>query len=228
MLDWMVVNFDNGTLCEWDNPQHFVCASAAHVFTAAIEYGTFGTRNLFTLYPIFPWCFLFGFVGALVIALPQRYGPSLRAQWGRSWRPATFAYCDRWVFGPLSALHYFNPALLLLGLHTFTGGQNLSYKTNELYLSVVFMWHIKRRYSAWWEKYNYILKAGFDVGVAVSGVVQTLAFSFGTSHIAINWWGNAVSTAGVDYQAYQNKAALLEAPKGEHFGLKPDQYPTHF
>ena len=120
------------------------------------------------------------------------------------------------------------PALFLLGTHNWTGGNNLSFKTNGLYLSFTFMYYIRRRYGPWWEKYNYLLNAGFDVGVAVSGIIQTLAFSFGSSSIAINWWGNTVATAGLDYELYQNTAALLPVPKQGYFGLSPNEYPMHF
>ncbi|KAH9203702.1 hypothetical protein DL95DRAFT_277344, partial [Leptodontidium sp. 2 PMI_412] len=61
----------------------------------------------------------------------------------------------------------------------------------------IFMHYIKRQYGPWWEKHNYILEAAFDVRVAVSGIVQTFAFDFGPS-VSLNWWGNTVSTAGVD------------------------------
>jgi hypothetical protein len=33
------------------------------------------------------------------------------------------------------------------------------------------MYYIKRRYQNWWEKYNYLIEAGFDVGVAISAYV---------------------------------------------------------
>lgn len=104
---------------------------------------------------------------------------------------------------------------------------SLSYATNGIYISFIFMHYIKRRYSAWWEKYNYLLEAGFDVGVAISGIVQTFAFSMGTK-VALDWWGNKVATAGVDYVSYNQNASLYPIPDVGYFGVPPDQYPLKF
>lgn len=68
---------------------------------------------------------------------------------------------------------WFDPTVFWAGSLTWSGGNNLSYATNGLYISFIFMYVIKRRYGAWWQKYNYLLEAGFDVGVAVSGIIQT-------------------------------------------------------
>jgi hypothetical protein len=87
------------------------------------------------------------------------------------------------------------------------------------------MYYIKRRYPAWFERYNYILEAGFDVGVALSGIIQTLAFDFG-SGVSLKWWGNTVSTAGVDFLSYNQKAARLPIPEIGYFGPPPGHYPS--
>jgi OPT oligopeptide transporter protein len=111
----------------------------------------------------------------------------------------------------------------------WTGGNNLSYATNALYLSFIFMYYIKRRYTAWFEKYNYLLEAGFDVGVAISGIIQTLAFAFSTqAGVSLTWWGNTVATAGVDFQSYNQNATLLPIPDVGYFGPSPENYPMKF
>lgn len=224
MLDWMIVNFDNGTLCEWDNPEHFVCTDAVLNFASAIEYGAFGVRNMFKLYPILPWCFLMGVLIGLGWGLSERYGPTVRDYCRRKYSEGTFETFNKWFFNPLSYLSFIDPAVMWAGALNWTGGNNLSYATNGLYISFIFMYYIRRHYSAWWEKYNYILEAGFDVGVAVSGTIQTFALDFGHS-ASINWWGNSVSTAGVDYQSYNQNSTLLPIPDVGYFGLPPDKYP---
>lgn len=47
-----------------------------------------------------------------------------------------------------------------------------------------------------WEKYNYLTEAGFDVGIAISGLIQTLIFAFsnGGDGISWTWWGNSIAT----------------------------------
>lgn len=90
------------------------------------------------------------------------------------------------------------------------------------------MYWIKRRYNGWWEKYNYILEAGFDVGVAVSGIIQTLIFAFGVPWFTLKWWGNTVAVSGVDYKSYNQNATLLPLPDVGYFGLPPGHYPMDF
>ena len=227
MLNWMISSFDNGTLCEWDNPQHFVCTDAVLVFASAVEYGAFGVKNMFKLYPIMPWCFFIGSVLGIGWGVIHRYGPSMRDAARRRWSEASFASWNKWLFAPLGALQMFDPAVTWNGALNWTGGNNLSYATNGIYLSFIFMYYIKRRYNGWWEKYNYILEAGFDVGVAISGIVQTLALDFGAG-VTINWWGNTVSTAGVDYLSYNQNSTLLPIPDVGYFGIPPGKYPLDF
>ena len=227
ILNWMVTSFDNGTLCTWDNPQHFVCTDAVLVFATAVEYGAFGIRNMFTLYPIMPWCFLMGAVTGIGWGFTQKYGPSVRDWCYKRWSEERYAFWDKWFFHPASYMRWINPAVTWAGALNWTGGNNLSYATNAMYISCIFMFYIKRRYGPWWEKYNYLLEAGFDVGVAISGTIQTLVFAFsGKSFPA--WWGNTVSQAGVDFQSYNQNSTLLPIPEVGYFGIPPDQYPLKF
>lgn len=219
MLDWMVENFDNGTLCEWDNPQHFVCTDAVLVFASAIEYGAFGVKNFFTLYPFLPWCFLVGGLVGIGWGVVQKFGPNLKSACRRRWSESRFAMWDKYMFRPLELFAWFDPAVFWSGALNWTGGNNLSYATNGIY--------IKRNYGPWFEKYNYLLEAGFDVGVAISGIIQTFAFDFGPS-VALNWWGNTVSTAGVDYVSYNQNASLYPVPASGYFGLAPKDFPMKF
>lgn len=228
MLNWMVTNFDNGTLCEWNNPQHFVCTDAVLTFASAIEYGAFGVKNFFTLYPFLPWCFLVGALVGIVWGVVQKFGWYFRDVARRRWSEATYATWDKWMFKPMSLFAWFDPAVFWAGALQWTGGNNLSYATNALYLSFIFMYYIKRNYLPWWEKYNYLLEAGFDVGVAISGIIQTFALDFGSTSANLNWWGNMVSTTGVDYVSYNQNATLLPIPKSGYFGLAPQDFPMKF
>jgi OPT family small oligopeptide transporter len=227
MLNWMIYSFDNGTLCTWSNSQHFVCTDAVLVFASAIEYGAFGVKNFFQLYPILPWCFLIGTVIGVVWGVAHKYGPSVRDYARRTVRSEdAFDRWERYLFRPASLLAWFDPAVFWNGALNWTGGNNLSYATNVMYISFIFMYYIKRHYSAWWEKYNYLLEAGFDVGVAVSAIIQTFAFAF--TGITISWWGNNVSQQGLDYQSYNQNSTLLPLPPDGYFGLAPADYPMQF
>lgn len=245
MLNWMVDNFDDGTLwyvilppcsvrqqkanenSRWNSPNHFVCTDAVLVFSSAIEYGAFGVKNMVTMYPILPWCFLMGAILGTGWAFAERYGPTFRETTRRRISERRFEFVNKYWFTPISWLAPVDPAVFWAGSLNWSGGNNLSYATNGLYISYIFMHWIKRRYSAWWEKYNYLLEAGFDVGVAVSGIIQTFALQFGKT-VTVDWWGNTVATAGVDYESYNQKGALYPIPKKGYFGLSPDEYPMKF
>jgi OPT family small oligopeptide transporter len=152
MLNWMVNNFDNGTLCEWDNSQHFVCTDAVLVFASAVEYGAFGVKNFFKLYPILPYTFLMGAVAGTGWAIIQKWGPSWRESARVRWSEEKYARWNHYLFYPVGLLQFFDPAVAWSGALNWTGGNNLSYATNGLYLSFIFMYYIKRHYGPWWEK----------------------------------------------------------------------------
>ena len=226
-LNWLVNTFDDGTLCTQSNAQHFVCPTITGSFSTAIEYGAYGTRNVFAQYPFMLWGLLIGAVAGSGIALVQTQGWRIRDYCRRHWREDIFYRANRWCFHPLTYFKFFNPAVFWVGAITWAGSMNLSYKTNAVYISFAMMYYVKRRYTSWWEKYNYLLEASFGVGLALSALVQTLALRFG-KEITLDWWGNKVSQAGVDYQLYQNKAFLVKLKKGEHFGLPKDEWPMNW
>lgn len=226
MLDWMVVNFNDGTLCEWNNKSRFVCTNAVLVFASAITYGAFGVKNMFELYPILPWCFLIGSFLGITWGFSRRYGSRIRDYVQRRSSEGSFVLYNKFFFKPLSYLKTLDPAVCWAGALNWTGGNNLTYATNGIYVSFIFMYYVKRRYSAWWEKYNYLIEAGFGVGVALSAIIQTFAFDF--TGKSIDWWGNSVMISGVDYQSYNQNATLLPLPESGYFGPDPEQYPMQF
>lgn len=58
------------------------------------------------------------------------------------------------------------------------------------------MHHIKRRYIAWFEKYNYVLSASLDARVAFSAAIIVFAVQYHPK--TVSWWGNNVVDEGVD------------------------------
>ena len=49
----------------------------------------------------------------------------------------------------MSWLNYFDPAVTWSGALNWTGGNNLTYATNGVYIAFFFMYYVKRRYGAW-------------------------------------------------------------------------------
>lgn len=227
-LNWMVSNFQSDSLCTWDSPSHFVCTNAVLVYASAIEYGTFGIKNMFELYPILPWCFLMGAVAGVGFAIAHRWGYKVVEYTRKKCSEQTQENLEKRVYRFLRPWKIFNPCVFWAGSLNWTGGNNLSYATNALYFSFIFMYIIKRRYTAWFQKYNYLLESGFGVGIAISGIVQTFAFQFQDEPISLDWWGNHVSEGGLDWQSYNQNSSLLPVPDKGYFGPSPENYPMHF
>ncbi|KAK9465550.1 hypothetical protein V1512DRAFT_249018 [Lipomyces arxii] len=85
------------------------------------------------------------------------------------------------------------------------GTYNFTYCTPGMYMSFMFMYYIRKKYTGWWTKYNYIL---------TSGLLTVLL-------LLVRWWGNSISSAGVDFE--QSATLLIVPPEG--FGPKVEEYP---
>lgn len=223
----MVYANNDSTLCTWDNRQYMVCQYAHSVWSSTIQFGAFGTNNMFKLYPVLPWCFLMGGILGLLWIGCEKVLPRVRNHIKGSVESESFEKFDRYVWSPTAAvMATLNPAIALSGALSWAGNNNLSYATLGIYLAWLFQFYLKRRYTAWWGKYAYLVFAGLSVGVAVAGLIVTLVFSFGAGQgVSFSWWGNNAPRAGVDFELYNNAASLYKAPEGG-FGLKPEEYPT--
>jgi len=109
-------------------------------------------KNFFKLYPILPYTFLMGAVAGTGWAIIQKWGPSWRESARVRWSEEKYARWNHYLFYPVGLLQFFDPAVAWSGALNWTGGNNLSYATNGLYLSFIFMYYIKRHYGPWWEK----------------------------------------------------------------------------
>lgn len=216
------------TLCQWDNKQSMVCQYAHSVWSSTILFGVFGTNNMFKLYPVLPWCFLIGALLGAIWIVSERVLPRVKDHLESTMQPESFRRLDRYFWSPAaSLLSVLNPAIALSGALTWAGNQNLTYATLGLYTAWLFQFYLKRRYTAWWGKYAYLVFAGLSVGVAVSGLIVTLVFSFGAGQgVEFKWWGNDVAREGIDFQLYNNNASLLPLPGDGFFGLRREDYPV--
>jgi len=83
----------------------------------------------------------------------------------------------------------------------------------------VFQYVIRRRHFSWWTKYNYVLSAGLDAGVAVSAVLIFFILQYpmngdiGKTTVQA-WWGNNVMWETADGKG----TPLLTVKEGEFFG----------
>ncbi|KAL5536735.1 hypothetical protein ACEPAF_558 [Sanghuangporus sanghuang] len=83
----------------------------------------------------------------------------------------------------------------------------------------IFQYVIRRRHFSWWTKYNYVLSAALDSGVAISVILIFFCLEYPLNgQIGIDtiqtWWGNTVFTKTGDW----NSVSLQTVPDGQTFG----------
>ncbi|KAG5725413.1 Sexual differentiation process protein isp4 [Termitomyces sp. T112] len=87
----------------------------------------------------------------------------------------------------------------------------------------IFQYVVRRRYFSWWTKYNYVLSAALDSGVAISILVIFFALQFpkngtiGATTLG-SWWGNTIPFTGADSKGTPVKVLI----PGQKFG--PDKW----
>lgn len=85
------------------------------------------------------------------------------------------------------------------------------------------MKYVKTRYLAWFEKYNYILSAGLDAGVAFSAIIIFFAVQYHEKDV--NWWGNNVVYEGIEGGYGQTTLKnISDTPRG-YFGPEKGYFP---
>ncbi|KAG2734037.1 hypothetical protein G9P44_003562 [Scheffersomyces stipitis] len=197
-----IINFviDNvKDYCEPYNTQRFTCPNSRVFYSASILWGVIGPKKVFNgLYPILQYCFLIGFLLAIPALAFKKYAP-------------------------LKYTKYFEPTVVIGGFLNWAP-YNLSYFTGSLYASYAFMYYIKNKYQAWWQKYNYLTTAGLTAGVAFSSIIIFFAVEYHDK--SISWWGNNVIYGGIEGGLGQQSRlnATADAPGG-YFGPRRGNFP---
>lgn len=214
-----VVNFvDNNIsgICDEDQSEHFTCDNGSRIyFSASVIWGLVGPKRIFSQqYPVLRWLFLVGFILAFVWWGLKHYGGAIRSKAKKSFSQGLYSILDWTIFKPISLLKNIHPALISIGFLEWAP-LNLAYQTGGMYLSFVFMYYIRRHMTSWWEKYNYVLSAGLDAGLAFSAIIVFFAVQY--HPVDISWWGNNVVSEGVDGYAGQT-ALKTDLPERGYFG----------
>ncbi|XWX02402.1 hypothetical protein V2A60_010439 [Cordyceps javanica] len=220
VIDFVDHNIEG--ICTPDQKQRFTCAGSAVVFfSSSVVWGALGPQRVFTqIYPAIKYCFLLGFLLALVWWTVKRFGPRVRAAAKATLPAGIFGLLNMGLFVPISWLKHVHPSLVFNGMIGWAP-TNLSYWIGGVYVSIAFMWYLKRYKLAWWEKYNYVLAAGLQGGVAFSAII--IFFAVQWKEVDINWWGNSVNDKTMDGGGGDGPLVLLtEMPAKGFFG--PDTW----
>ncbi|KAF3024645.1 hypothetical protein E8E15_009448 [Penicillium rubens] len=189
VLNWMFT-FVPG-LCTPEAINGFNCPIARVHFNGSILWGVVGPQRFFGpggLYRPLVWAFLLGAVAPLGAWLLGRHRKK------SFWRMVNFPI----LFGSLS---WIPPAT----------GLNFSIWALVCF---VFNYVIRRRRTAWWEKYAMTLSAALDSGLAFAVVVVFFAFIYPGLVDGFKWWGTEIYKQGCDWVACPYKP--LEP--GQRFG----------
>ncbi|ODV75575.1 small oligopeptide transporter [Cyberlindnera jadinii NRRL Y-1542] len=202
VVNWSMSNIED--FCQPHQSSKFTCPSERTFYSAAVFWGTIGPKIVFSgLYPTMQYAFLMGFGIALVFIVMRRFGG--KSTWYK-------------YFGKLE------PTVIIGGILSTYAPYNLTYLTGALYFGFLFMYYIRRRYVAWFEKYDYVISAALSAGVAFSAIIIFFAVQYHAKDI--NWWGNTVMYDGVDGGAGQVALYDISATERGYFGPERGNYPT--
>jgi len=148
-----------------DSP--WTCPGDRVFFDASVIWGLVGPMRIFGSagnYSVLNWFFLIGAAGPVIVYALHRMFPN-----------------QRWI--PLINLP------VLLGATAYMPPATPVNYNSWLFIGTIFNFFVFRYRKKWWTRYNYILSAALDAGVAFMGVV--LYFSLTMENKSIDWWGTA-------------------------------------
>ncbi|AQK73755.1 Oligopeptide transporter 4 [Zea mays] len=148
-----------------DSP--WTCPNDRVFFDASVIWGLVGPMRIFGPggnYGAVNWFFLIGAAGPVIVYALHRVFPS------QSWIPLINLPV---LFGATASM----PPATAVNYNSW------------LLVGTIFNFFVFRYRKRWWTRYNYILSAGLDAGVAFMGVL--LYFSLTMQNKSIDWWGTA-------------------------------------
>ncbi|KAH8659988.1 oligopeptide transporter protein [Xylariales sp. PMI_506] len=223
LVAYGVVNWADSSIpgiCTADQESDFNCENGSQVyFSSSVVWGAIGPKRIFSqIYPAMKYCFLLGFLLAILWWTVKRFGAKIRNSIQAALPSAVFTPLNLIVFTPIAWLKHVHPSLIFNGM-LYWAPYNLTYWTGGFYVSFAFMYYLRRYKTAWWEKYNYVLSAALTGGVAFSGIIIFFAVQY--YPVTLDWWG--VNILGETLDMGSGQLALIpDLPDKGYFG--PDTW----
>lgn len=156
-------------ICSLDQPNGFSCPQGRTVYSSSVIWGLVGPARLYS-------------VG-------QIYSPLLHFFWiGLILPPITYYI---WKKTGNDFIRKINWPLIFVGTYNVPPATGINYSSWYI-VNLIFNKIIYKRFHAWWTKYNYVLAAALDTGLAISGIVIFFAVTYGPNVQFPDWWGNTV------------------------------------
>nr|XP_031859239.1 OPT family small oligopeptide transporter [Kwoniella shandongensis]KAA5526311.1 OPT family small oligopeptide transporter [Kwoniella shandongensis] len=180
-------------VCTADAAFGFTCPGQNTFFTASVFWGTLSPNRLFgpgRRYNALLIGFPVGFVLPFICRFLQNRFP--KQQWLRQLHPVMIC-AGGLLWAPYNYANFL-PAVYI----------------------TCFSWlYIKKRYLAFWSKYNYVLAAAWMTAIALAAIV--IFFGLQIPAIELDWWGNSAYAQGCEGVA----CPRLEVPEVGYFGPEP-------
>ncbi|KAF6826671.1 opt oligopeptide transporter [Colletotrichum plurivorum] len=159
----VVAVFVSAFVCTGDR---FMCLGVNTYFTAAVLFGSLGARKVFGsggIYMALLSAFPVGLALPILFYMFQRKFP--RTHWVAKVHPV-MVLSGGISWSPLSSL--------MADIRRY----NIAYMWPAVIPGWLSMVYLRRRYLAFWSKYNYVLSAAFSTAIAIAAVVIFFAVSF--------------------------------------------------
>ncbi|EIW77486.1 OPT oligopeptide transporter [Coniophora puteana RWD-64-598 SS2] len=175
---WMFTNIPD--MCSPTQKDGFICPSTEVFGTASIIWGVIGPQRQFSAGQVYHGLTYFFLLGAL---LPI----------------AAWLIQLKW---PNSMVRYINFPVIFTGTGAIPPASALNYVPWAI-VGFISQYIIRRRHFSWWAKYNYVLSAALDSGVAISIIIIFFCLQYPLNgQIGIDtiqtWWGNTVFLTTAD------------------------------
>ncbi|KAJ7350670.1 OPT oligopeptide transporter protein-domain-containing protein [Mycena albidolilacea] len=172
---WIFSNVED--ICSPTQKSQLTCPHNQVFFTASIVWGLIGPSRQFgrgTLYHPHTYALI---VGALL--------------------PLPFWFWQR--RNPNSWVKYISTPVILNGVSGIPPATGINYSA-WFAVGALFQYFIRKRYFAWWSKFNYVTSAALDSGTVISLMTIFFTLQFPKNgRITVNWWGNTVYKHTADY-----------------------------
>ncbi|KAI9572533.1 OPT oligopeptide transporter protein-domain-containing protein [Boletus coccyginus] len=160
-------------ICSNTQKDGFICPNTQVFATASVIWGVVGPKLQFS-----PALLYFFIAGAIAPIVP-------------------WLLMKKW---PNSFLRYINP-IIFNGTDRIPPATALNF-VPWAFVSFAFQFVIRRRYFLWWAKYNYVLSAALDSGLALSAITIFFTLQYPQSNPVTKaiekWWGNQVFRTNYD------------------------------
>ncbi|KAI3725622.1 hypothetical protein L1987_65413 [Smallanthus sonchifolius] len=163
---WLLTSIENicqDQLLPPDSP--WTCPGDRVFYDASVIWGLVGPKRIFGSlgpYSSLNWFFLGGFLGPLVVYLFHKAFPN-----------------QKWI-------KLINLPVILGSCAAMPPATTLNFNS-WVFVGTIFNFFVLKYRKRWWQKYNYVLSAALDAGLAFMGIL--LYFSLTMSGIGISWWG---------------------------------------